>query len=130
MFSTDEILNELRNGVSADELGNQLAKMLTKNMNEAREKYETEKANETKKKDLHQAAWNVVDAMAELYELLGFDTEQFDELTENDIEFIIKEITDYNKIFSAIKKTEAKAKTEKRSDEEILNDFLDTVFSL
>lgn len=128
MFSTDEILNELRNGTSADDLGNQLAEMLTKNLNEAREKYEAEKAN---KKDLQiRAVWNVVDAMAELYELLGFDAEQFDELTENDIEFILKEITDYNKIFSAIKKTEAKAKTEKRSDEEILNDFLDTVFSL
>lgn len=128
MFSTDEILNELRNGTSADDLGNQLAEMLTKNLNEAREKYEAEKAN---KKDLQiRAVWNVVDAIAELYELLGFDAEQFDELTENDIEFILKEITDYNKIFSAIKKTEAKAKTEKRSDEEILNDFLDTVFSL
>lgn len=128
MFSTDEILNELRNGTSADDLGNQLAEMLTKNLNEAREKYEAEKAN---KKDLQiRAVWNVVDAMAELYELLGFDAEQFDKLTENDIEFILKEITDYNKIFSAIKKTEAKAKTEKRSDEEILNDFLDTVFSL
>lgn len=135
MFSTDEMLKELRNGASVDDLGNKLAEMLTNNLNEAREKYEAEQAaakaeaeaNEKKSK-IHDAGWGVVDALVYLYEVMGYDTTPFEELTDEDLDQVIAEITCLNKLVETFKAPEV-AKKKTRSDNEILQDFLDVLFN-
>lgn len=138
MFSTDEMLKELRNGASVDDLGNKLAEMLTNNLNEAREKYEAEQAaakaeaeaNEKKSK-IRDAGWDVIDSIADLYEVMGYDTTPFEELTDEDIDYIITEITCLNKLAEAFKTPNpaASAKKETRSDNDILQDFLNALFN-